>query len=322
MKDIELLPQSGRFYKANLHSHTVLSDGKMTPEQAKKAYQEQGYSILAYTDHRHYGWHPELCDENFIALAAFEVDNNSPLAEDGSYDRVKTYHMNFYDTDPVAHGGFEAHNPEFAYGDITALNAYVADLKQKGFLACYNHPYWSLQNYDDYKELNGFDFMEIYNHGCEIDGLYGWNPQSYDEVLRTGRHLGCFATDDNHNCAPFGDPYCDSFGGFTMLKLEKLTYEEVIHALKNGNYYASTGPEIHSLVLKDGAVHVKCSPCEKIYMITEGRHTQSVMAKNGKLEEEAVFTLDGKEGYIRIECRDNKGGRACSRAYFLTEFED
>lgn len=27
MNDRELLPQSGQFYKANLHCHTVLSDG-------------------------------------------------------------------------------------------------------------------------------------------------------------------------------------------------------------------------------------------------------------------------------------------------------
>ena len=28
-----LLPEGGNFYKANLHCHTVLSDGKKTPEE-------------------------------------------------------------------------------------------------------------------------------------------------------------------------------------------------------------------------------------------------------------------------------------------------
>ena len=38
-------------YRANLHSHTNLSDGTLTPEQMVQAYQEKGYSILAITDH-------------------------------------------------------------------------------------------------------------------------------------------------------------------------------------------------------------------------------------------------------------------------------
>ena len=67
MKDQILLPEAG-YYKANLHCHTTLSDGEFTPEQIKAAYQEQGYSIVAFTDHRRYsrtspdvlpasGWH-------------------------------------------------------------------------------------------------------------------------------------------------------------------------------------------------------------------------------------------------------------------------
>ena len=51
MKDQILLPEAG-YYKANLYCHTTLSDGEFTPEQIKAAYQEQGYSIVAFTDHR------------------------------------------------------------------------------------------------------------------------------------------------------------------------------------------------------------------------------------------------------------------------------
>ena len=50
-------------------------------------------------------------------------------------------------------------------------------MNRLGFLCCYNHPYWSLQTLDDYKNLRGLFAMEIYNHGCEIDGLYGYTPR-------------------------------------------------------------------------------------------------------------------------------------------------
>lgn len=65
-KKISLLPETGNFYKANLHCHTVISDGKLTPEEVKKAYMEQGYSVVAYTDHRNYQWHKELTYEAIV----------------------------------------------------------------------------------------------------------------------------------------------------------------------------------------------------------------------------------------------------------------
>ena len=33
-----LLPKEGKFYKANLHMHTTISDGAMTPEETKEAF--------------------------------------------------------------------------------------------------------------------------------------------------------------------------------------------------------------------------------------------------------------------------------------------
>ena len=74
-----LLPEQGQFYKANLHCHSTLSDGRLTLEQLKQAYRGQGYAIVAYTDHNRYAWHPELCDEGFLALAAYEIDINAPM---------------------------------------------------------------------------------------------------------------------------------------------------------------------------------------------------------------------------------------------------
>ncbi len=70
---IDLLPQTGTYYKANLHCHTTFSDGRLTPEEIKKAYQEQGYSVVAYTDHRNYQWHKELTDDKFLWYCPISV---------------------------------------------------------------------------------------------------------------------------------------------------------------------------------------------------------------------------------------------------------
>lgn len=319
MKDRALLPEAGQFYKANLHCHTVLSDGRWTKEQVKAEYQKRGYSVVAFTDHRHYGWHPELMDETFIPLAAYEADLNEPFPPSGDFQRVRTYHLNFYDTHPETRIGFEAQQPPQRYGDLAALNEFLAGKEAEGFLCCYNHPYWSLQNWQDYKDLDHVFAMEIYNHGCELDGLYGYAPQAYDEMLRTGRRLFCLSTDDNHNVYEPGDPRCDAFGGFTMLKLPRLGYAEVIEALRQGNFYASTGPEIHHLVIRNGALEVSCSPVEKIYVVTSGRRCLMELAAPGQTLTGAAFPLRGDEEYIRVECRDASGRRAYSNAYWLDD---
>ena len=120
-----LLPQEGIFFKANLHAHTTLSDGRLTPEQLKDFYLAHGYSIVAYTDHRRYAFHKELCDEHFLALAAYEVDINEWPKIPGDFSRVKTYHINLYDCDPE-NGAEEKVRinplPERRYGDTDYID--------------------------------------------------------------------------------------------------------------------------------------------------------------------------------------------------------
>ena len=40
---LELIPEKGRFYKANLHCHTNISDGHNTPEEVKALYKSLGF---------------------------------------------------------------------------------------------------------------------------------------------------------------------------------------------------------------------------------------------------------------------------------------
>jgi hypothetical protein len=42
---------SGDWYKGNLHCHTTISDGALSPNEAIALYEEKGYSFLAITDH-------------------------------------------------------------------------------------------------------------------------------------------------------------------------------------------------------------------------------------------------------------------------------
>ncbi len=317
MKNQILLPETGT-YKANLHCHTTISDGELTPEEIKKVYREQGYSIVAFTDHRSYRWHKELDDENFLALAATEVDLTQEIDPQLGWPRAKTYHLNLFDTDPTRHQAEKESDPlpETPYGDLDGLNEYIARMNALGFWVCYNHPYWSLQTLEDYQGLRGLFAMEIYNHGCEHDGLYGFHPQAYDEMLRSGQKLFALATDDNHDRLPFGDPLNDSFGGFVQIAAEKLDYQSVIKALGEGKFYWSMGPALKGVSIQDGVLIVNTSPVEKIFVIQEGRDCYKKLAAPGETITHAEFPLTGKEGWFRLEVRDGRGLYAGTNAYF------
>ena len=74
--------------------------------------------------------------------------------------------------------------PKFQYGDLEGLNRYIQQMRESGFLVCYNHAYWSLQDWRDYSGLKGLFAMEIYNHGCE--------PVSYTHLpFRPNTQAGC-----------------------------------------------------------------------------------------------------------------------------------
>ena len=48
-------PQSPakRWFKGNLHTHTLNSDGDSTPHEVTTWYREHGYNFLVLTDHNH-----------------------------------------------------------------------------------------------------------------------------------------------------------------------------------------------------------------------------------------------------------------------------
>ena len=50
-KIMEYLAGEGLWLRGNLHTHTTVSDGKLTPEECIRLYKEKGYDFLCITDH-------------------------------------------------------------------------------------------------------------------------------------------------------------------------------------------------------------------------------------------------------------------------------
>ena len=335
-----LLPRLGKFYKANMHTHTNLSDGKLTPEEVKEKYKAKGYSIVAFTDHEIMVPHPELRDESFLPITSYEMNlrdiNNAAKC-------VKRYHFNAYSPEPDRHLSrtyckaesdprFEgryftdemaAEGTEERFYNKSFAQWIIDTANKEGMLVSYNHPVWSQQNYLDYTGLKGLWGVEWYNNECVSLGYYDTTAPLTD-LLAEGERVFPLATDDSHKARSIG-------GGWIMVKAKALDYDTIFAALKKGDFYSSTGPEIKSLYLEGDKVVIKTSAVKQIALITDMRISgilgASDTGKNiyggelslAKLIEKRNDLGDSRKSFFRIEITDKCGRKALTRAYFLDE---
>lgn len=329
-----LLPQNGSFYKANLHCHSAFSDGKWTPEQIKENYKERSYSVVAFTDHNLLLSHQELSDEEFLALNGVEININDENYPD---KYAKTCHLCMIALEPDnliqpcwhrseylnKHTSqfrelvkFDDTKPDFVRTyNRECVNRAIKESVDNGFFVTYNHPTWSGESYETYMNYEGMHAMEICNYECVCLGHDEHNERIYDQMLKNGKHIYCVATDDNHN-----NPGMDSsFGGFTVIKAEKLEYKAITKALLDGNFYASEGPEIKELYYEDGKAYIEFSAAREAFITNATRKVGRIKGKNGNLITKACFDVLDDDGFFRITVEDAEGKRAYTNAYFIDE---
>ena len=102
-----------------------------------------------------------------------------------------------------------------------------------------------------------------------------------------------------------------------MIKADCLEYRTITKALEEGNFYASTGPEIHDLWIENGELHVTTSDAEQIHFNYGTRRVKRFWAENGESINHASMELDPHGIYVRVTVEDHRGRCANSNAYFL-----
>ncbi len=328
-----LLTSEKNFYKANLHCHSTNSDGRFTPEHLKKIYTENGYNIIAFTDHEHLIEHSDLNDKNFLALTACEVavKEFASLSTLKALD-MKVAHFNFYAKDaknidtPCYNSVYDHYvNDEIKDSIVHSCGEYqrsytkegindmISKANNAGFLVTYNHPRWSLENACDYLKYDNLWAVEIYNNSTAISGLYEYDINAYDDFLRNGQKMACTACDDNHNGKD------DSFGGFVMINSSELTYPSIIDAMEKHNLYACAGkgaPQITELYIEANKAHLTCKNALYSAISTKGRRSERVDI-NG--DGEAIFDVYENDGYVRFDAVAPDGSHSNTCAYFIND---
>ncbi|MBR5506490.1 MAG: PHP domain-containing protein [Clostridia bacterium] len=330
-----LLGEKGNFYRANLHCHTTISDGQKTPEEIKDIYQRHGYSVVAFTDHDMLIPHNELTDEKFLALNGIEYSIIEPKTETKNYIRAchfcaialeednhiqPLWHRTEYyppDNPFVPKVKFAENKPDYErYYSTERISDMMTTARNEGFFVTYNHPTWSMENYNEYMNYSGMHAMEIFNGGSYAAGYDEENFRVYDDMLMGKKKIYCIGADDNHSTSE-DSPYTDAFRAFTMINASDLGYRNITKALEDGNFYASQGPEIYELFVEDGKIHIKCSDAVKIYCNHNcGNSAQVTYPEGEEFINEAVFEHRPQQGYFRVTVMDSKGNKACTNAYF------
>lgn len=320
-------------FKANLHCHTNLSDGVLTPVQVAEAYRQYGYSVLAITDHEAPYDHTDLTGPDFLILTGYEAyirpsrtcvyDPFAPeihmnlLAKEPHNTTIIGYDPLFckYMSTELAETRKKAANAGPRRYDHEYIQTFIDTAVENGYLVTYNHPCWSMEGEDMVLDLGGLFSLEIFNTNSMNTNGYEHNISLYDKFLRRGKFIGCHGADDNHNKRPFDDLLSDSFGSWTMILAEELTYPAVIEALEKGNFYASTGPEIRELTFEGKHVHLECSPAQRIIMHITPKLTKNVYHSDGSPVTEADFEIPEKADFVYFSVLEANGKAAYTRAF-------
>ena len=287
----------GQWFKGCLHVHSTVSDGKLTPQEVYDWYRSRGYHFLALTDHGFLS-RSLVIDDAFIVLGGIELDGIDPAA--GMYHLVGL--------------GLEALLDQGG-GAALSMQETVDRLWSAGALVSIAHPYWSGQMSRDLMGLEHCFALEIYNGGCEVDDAKGFSIVHWDDLLSNGRRLWGLAVDDAHWRR--GDH--DASLGWIWVKALALTQEHILHALRQGAFYASSGPQIYDLQLDRARseVYVRCSPAVSVDFVGYGWYSRRVSAPPGSTLTEASHHLHSAQRYVRVACRDAQDRWAWSNPIFL-----
>jgi hypothetical protein len=312
--------REGIWLRCNLHAHTTESDGMLDPFMLRRYYTLGGYDVLAITDHDMLTAAPrdeERGQERMaLLLPGTEITLRAPVSGGPLH---------------VVALGVRA-MPEVGDGSLAHVAAAV---QEQGGVAIVAHPWWSGLLPEELGDLAGVAAIEVYNAGCEIEQGRGNSAQYWDALLTSGVRVNAIATDDHHL------PGFNAFHGWTMVKARERSLDAVLAALRDGAYYSSCGPAIHSISQQDGMLVVETSPVQSIAAVGQppygsrvnaGAHGLAVWGQRrmgrsgireglveGELLTWAAFPPFPGLRYVRIELIDAQGRYAWSNPIWLDD---
>jgi len=293
-----------RWFKGNLHTHTLNSDGDSTPDEVVRWYREHGYDFLVLTDH------------NFLT----GVDGlNATQGAPGKFLVVRGEEVTgSVDTKPIHVNGLDVRrlvDPPVATTVVGMVQGMVDGIRAADGIPSINHPNfgWAISA-DELAAVQRTKLFEVYNGHPQVNNLGGGDvpglEETWDRLLTGGKLIYGIAVDDAHHFKRPWDPTASSPGhGWVYVQAPALEPRALVNAVEQGRFYSSTGVVLDSVEATARELRVAVKPTSfskyRIRFIGRGgRVLREVAAPDAR------YAFTGDEGYVRAKVVESNGAVA------------
>ncbi|MDJ0883679.1 MAG: DUF3604 domain-containing protein [Desulfobacterales bacterium] len=275
------LKMEGPWHKGNLHLHTNRSDGRLALASVAEKYAAAGYDFIAITDHwKSYCTNGE--QQPLMILNGVELDGHDTL---GCYFHVLALGL----ARPLPENGL-------------LLDA-MAEARDQGALLIWAHPHWT-GNQAAEALPHDFDGLEIYNHSSQCEIGKGYATSHWDTVLENRPDFLGIAVDDAHFQPRSG--FWD--GGWVSVCAPECSRAAILDALRRRHFYASQGPRIDRLVVKDNWLGIDTTPIRCARLV--GPRHRGKWIHHAHDFRRAEFQMPTDWSFVRLEIEDACGKQA------------
>ena len=296
--------QELNWYKGNLHTHTINSDGDSSPDAVARWYKEHRYHFLALTDHN-YRTDPQGLSSLFGASERFLLITGEEVT---SGFRGAPVHVNAFrlsETIPPASG----------QSVQETVQANVDRILAAGSIPSLNHPFfrWAITP-EMFRGIQRLKLFELFNGHPQTNDEWGLENM-WDSALTAGKKIYGIAVDDAHQFKRFGPDLSNPGRGWIEVRAAELTQAAILDAVERGDFYSSTGIRLTELTSSEGVLDLRIEPTgdEKYLTRFIGRGGKELDRVVGQ---QASYRLKPGDGYVRASIRDSGGRRAWTQPVF------
>lgn len=300
------------WYKGNIHTHTDKSDGDSSPEAVVAWYRKHDYDFLVLSDHNH---------RTILDYPSGKRRFKRPLMIPGEEVSIRIHDGAI----PIHIGGIGISRmvePVDAIEIVPTLQANVDAILAADGIAALNHPnyVWAF-DHEHISQLRGAHMVEIFNGHPRVNlhgagGKPGYE-EIWDNVLTTGLPIWGVATDDSHHFkGEFSSDRVNPGRGWIVVRAERLEQDDIMDAMRAGNFYSSTGVTLDDLEIGADKLSVG------IEQEGDTVYSTRFIGSGGTLLSEvhgvdAEYVPIGDEGYVRVCVIASNGTKAWTQPIFL-----
>lgn len=289
------------WWKGNLHTHTLNSDGDSTPDDVVRWYREHGYHFVTLTDHNYLTSVDGLnalhgADDRFVVMKGEEVT-----------DRFgdKPIHVNGLDPASFI-------KPPGGGSVVEMVQQMVDAIRAARGVPSINHPNfgWAITA-EALGQVQRTRLFEVFNGHPLVNNAGGGGvpglEEVWDRILSSGKLLYGIAVDDAHHFKRPEDKASPRPGfGWVHVRAPRLEPRAIVEALERGEFYSSTGVELQSLDVAASSITIA------VKAERQSKYRIQFIGRNGRVLSEATtnaatYTFKGDEGYVRAKVLESNG---------------